>query len=72
MAGADDHSSALTLHGPINDVCPWSGAPVDEASLTVYKGHVVGFCNPGCRDKFEAAISHFDAAIGALEEKRDG
>jgi hypothetical protein len=24
---------------------------------------VVGFCNPGCRDKFEAAVNHFEAAL---------
>jgi len=31
--------------------------------LTLYKGAVVGFCNTGCRDKFEKAASLFDAAI---------
>jgi len=31
--------------------------------LTRYQGKVVGFCNPGCRDKFEKAASAFDAAI---------
>src|SRR3546814_19999393 len=34
--------------------CPWSGNPVAEDSLTRYRGHVVGFCNPGCRDKRSA------------------
>ena len=28
-----------------------------------YKGKVVGFCNTGCRDKFEAATTAFDSAI---------
>jgi hypothetical protein len=32
-------------------------------SLTTYRDVVVGFCNPDCRDKFEAAIKHFDKAI---------
>ncbi len=45
----------------INDTCPWSGKPVQPDSLTVYDGQVVGFCNPGCRDKFETAIRHFRA-----------
>ena len=47
----------------INDTCPWSGKPVSADSLTHYKDAVVGFCNPGCRDKFDAAARAFDAAI---------
>ena len=53
----------LRLDQAINDLCPWSGEPVSEDSLTLYRGNVVGFCNPGCRDKFEKAVSDFDAAI---------
>lgn len=53
----------LKLEDCINDVCPWSGDPVVASSLTAYKGHVVGFCNPGCRDKFEAATSLFESSI---------
>lgn len=37
---------------PINKYCPRSGKPVVETSLTEYRGFVVGFCNPGCRDDF--------------------
>ena len=47
----------------VNRTCPWSGKPVSDDSLTMYRGKVVGFCNPGCRDKFEAATSAFDALI---------
>ncbi len=47
----------------VNHTCPWSGKPVSADSLTHYRGAVVGFCNPGCRDKFEAATQRFDAAI---------
>ena len=47
----------------VNEVCPWSGKPVSPDSLTHYRGAVVGFCNPGCRDKFDAAARSFDAAI---------
>ena len=47
----------------VNDVCPWSGEPVRADSLTLYRGKVVGFCNTGCRDKFEQATQAFDAAI---------
>lgn len=53
----------LRLEDCVNDTCPWSGDPVSADSLTEYQGKVVGFCNTGCRDKFEKATSHFDAAI---------
>ena len=43
----------LNIKIAINENCPWSGKPIDEGSLTTYKGQVVGFCNTGCRDKFE-------------------
>ncbi|OLF72997.1 glutathione S-transferase [Maricaulis sp. W15] len=50
----------LALEDVINATCPWSGQPVAADALTIYRGALVGFCNPGCRDKFEAAISMFD------------
>jgi YHS domain-containing protein len=53
----------LLLEDCVNDVCPWSGEPVSADSLTFYKGKVFGFCNTGCRDKFEAAAGAFDAVI---------
>ena len=53
----------LRLEDCVNQTCPWSGKPVSADSLTLYKGEVVGFCNTGCRDKFEAAINAFDAKI---------
>ena len=53
----------LRLEDCVNDRCPWSGEPVSVDSLTTYRGQVVGFCNPGCREKFEAATHAFDAAI---------
>ena len=40
----------------INNYCPRSGKPVQEDSLTEYKGYAVGFCNPGCRDDFAQNI----------------
>ena len=51
----------------VNAVCPWSGEPVSPDSLTRYRGKVVGFCNTGCREKFEAAANAFDAAIDGKE-----
>ena len=42
----------LTLTAAISSSCPFSGDPIRADSLTSYEGSVVGFCNPGCRDKF--------------------
>jgi hypothetical protein len=56
-------ADGLRLEDCVNDVCPWSGDPVSADSLTLSRGKVVGFCNTGCRDKFEKAASAFDAAI---------
>jgi len=58
-------AGALDLADCINDVCPWSGKPVAADSLTLYRGNVVGFCNPGCRDKFETAAGMFESALSA-------
>jgi hypothetical protein len=55
----------LRIEDAVNTVCPWSGKPVARDSLTRYNGAVVGFCNPGCRDKFATAVAHFEAALAA-------
>ena len=49
----------LEIADCINENCPWSGKPVQPDALTEYHGEVVGFCNTGCRDKFEAVVRHF-------------
>ena len=59
--------TVLRIENAVNETCPWSGKPIAADSLTLYRGEVVGFCNPGCRDKFEKAIQHFEAA----RENRD-
>lgn len=53
----------LRIEDAVNETCPWSGKPIAADSLTLYRGEVVGFCNPGCRDKFEAAVNQFEKAI---------
>ena len=58
----------LDIADCINETCPWSGDPVQADSLTEFEGHVVGFCNPGCLEKFERAISHFRSAIAGVED----
>ncbi|HEU6443057.1 MAG TPA: glutathione S-transferase [Microvirga sp.] len=60
-------NTTLRIEDAVNETCPWSGKPIAADSLTLYRGEVVGFCNPGCRDKFEAAINHFEKAL----EQRD-
>ena len=57
----------LDIADCINETCPWSGKPVQADSLTQFDGHVVGFCNPNCLEKFERAILHFRAAIAGDE-----
>ena len=56
-------ADTLNPQACVNAACPWSGNPVSPDALTRYRGAVVGFCNTGCRDKFEAATRAFDAAI---------
>jgi YHS domain-containing protein len=53
----------LRIEDAVNETCPWSGQPIAADSLTLYRGEVVGFCNPNCRDKFEAAVNQFEKAI---------
>lgn len=58
-------SNDLQLDDCINDICPWSGKPVQADSLTRYKGQVVGFCNPGCKNKFETALNAFEDVMAS-------
>lgn len=53
----------LNIEDAVNETCPWSGKPIAADSLTRYRDVVVGFCNPGCRDKFAVALDHFEKAI---------
>lgn len=53
----------LSIEDAVNETCPWSGKPIAADSLARYAGAVVGFCNTGCRDKFETALAHFEAAL---------
>jgi hypothetical protein len=62
-------ASDLRIEDAVNETCPWSGKPVAGDSLTHYRGAVVGFCNPGCRDKFEKAVDHFETALLAKRAK---
>jgi hypothetical protein len=57
----------LLLEDCVNSHCPWSGDPVQADALCQYKSQVVGFCNPGCRDKFVAALRVFDEALLSVQ-----
>ena len=59
--------SDLDIADCINETRPWSGEPVRADSQTGFAGRLVGFCNPGCRDQFEAAIRHFEGAAARGE-----
>lgn len=63
----EENGESLRIEDAINETCPWSGEPIAADSLTRYRGDVVGFCNPGCRDKFARAVAHFDAAREAAD-----
>ena len=59
----------LNIDDCINETCPWSGKQVQADSLALYGDDVVGFCNPGCRDKFESAVRHFEKARASSVER---
>ena len=61
--------TALNIDDCINETCPWSGKPVQADSLALYGDDVVGFCNPGCGDKFESAVRHFEEARASGGER---
>jgi len=57
----------LDIKDAVNSICPWSGKDISTDSLTLYKEQVVGFCNPGCRDKFDRAVNAFEDCLEALD-----
>jgi predicted CoA-binding protein len=69
-SGKGRKKAKLRLKDCINDTCPWSGKPVQADSLMRYQDQVVGFCNPGCRDKFEQAVTHFGTALTTATKAR--
>jgi len=57
----------LSIADFVNERCPFSGKPVTADSLTLYHGRVVGFCNPGCGDKFTANPEGFPDAMAKFD-----
>ena len=61
----------LNIEDCINETCPWSSKPVQADSLALYGDDVVGFCKPGCCDKLENAVRHFEnAKVSSVERTR--
>ena len=67
----------------LNDRCPFSGRLVTAGSTAPYRRHIVGFCNPQCRDDFAhaaerqfreaddrilSAKNRFDEKIAAMDD----
>ena len=67
-ASASASSSAPSVPLAVNALCPFSSKPVVASALTLFEGRTVGFCNPGCRDKFAADPSAFPEAVAKFRE----
>ncbi len=57
----------MLVKDAINTNCPWSGKPIQADSLTSYKDKLIGFCNPGCRDKFAADPESFPEVVALID-----
>lgn len=56
----------------VNRFCPFSGRGVAANGLLEWRGKIVGFCNPQCRDQFaQAAARDFVGAAAATLAARD-
>lgn len=56
---------------PINAACPFSGSAVQLDSLAEVAGTVIGFCNPGCRNKVVADPEAWPAVMALLPPGAD-
>ena len=55
-----------------NKTCPFSGRGIVANGLAEWRGRIVGFCNPGCRDLFaRAAAGGFAGAKPAILKARE-
>lgn len=57
----------MRIEDCVNEMCPWSGKPVQADSLSEYNGKIIGFCNTGCRDKFAANPENFPEVIALID-----
>ena len=62
-------SEALDMADYVGTVHSWSAEPVRADSLARDSGSVIGFCNIGGRDRFEAAATKLDAAHWRLRDR---
>ncbi len=49
---------------PIDPVCGMDIDPADSAGTSSYKGETIYFCNPVCKERFDAAPESFMANVG--------
>jgi len=49
----------------------WSGDAISADAPMLYRGTVVRFCNPGCRETVESARHQFEAAMAEPEQAGD-
>jgi len=49
---------------PIDPVCGMEVDPADSAGTSSYKGKTIYFCNPVCKERFDAAPESFMANVG--------
>ncbi|KAJ3009020.1 UNVERIFIED_CONTAM: hypothetical protein HDU68_002856 [Siphonaria sp. JEL0065] len=61
----------LKIEDCVNTHCPNCnvGNPVLGDSLTLYRGHVVGFCNTACRDEFDNMLVVFGKGTEFVKER---
>lgn len=57
---------------PVNQTCPYSGAPVAADSLAEIDGVVIGYCNRFCRDKSVADALAWPATAAILAAEGRG
>lgn len=65
-------SMPLEVKDCVNALCPFSGKAVQADSLTTFEGHVVGFCNPGCRDNFASSPENYPDAVSYFRDRSSG
>jgi hypothetical protein len=58
-------SISLSKPDAVAESCTWSCTPVAGELLTLYRGKVVGFSNPGCRGISVKVRKLFDSSVRA-------
>lgn len=59
---------ALDIADCVTEICLWSRQPVQADQLTLYCGHLIGFCKSGCHDKVDSFPRRFEAAYASRRD----